>query len=124
VTAPHRFWAAWASDPKGDATIYRASFGGGGRYQFDSKLLREGYRQYDTDQDAWYFGVWYHSAARIVVTFAEGDATVVECATPEAWSAEVAAMAAFYGDPPPAFVVFDANGRTDVYDPTARPEAA
>ena len=32
----------------------------------------------DTDQDAWYFGVWVHPITRRVVTYAEGDVTIVD----------------------------------------------
>ena len=34
----------------------------GDRYQFDFNLCSgaRGWTQFDTDQDAWYFGIWVH----------------------------------------------------------------
>jgi len=90
------------------------------RYAYDLEICpaSEGWRQYDTDQDAPYFGVWVHETRREIVTFAEGDEARISCATAESFRAELAAMAAFYGPPPPAFVVLDGDGtRTNVYVP-------
>lgn len=113
------------AEPRGEGgTVVRAFVGDRGRYDFDLKLCpaSEGWRQYDTEQDAWYFGVWYHPDARIVVTYAEGDLSVEEYTTNEAWTAQLASMAQFYGPPPPAFIGIDANGaRTDFFDAYARP---
>lgn len=92
------------------------------RYHYDAKLIPRGYRQYDTEQDAWYFGVWVHVEDRVVVTWAEGDETIVSCPDVETFKAELKHMAEFYGDPPPAFRVIDADGTlTHIYD--KRPEA-
>jgi hypothetical protein len=92
------------------------------RYYYDQRLVfsrrRRGWRQYDTDQDAWYFGVWVQLERRMVLVFAEGDASLIVCPTVESFRAELASMAAFYGDPPPAWTVIDADGRvTRIYDP-------
>ena len=98
------------------------------RYRYDFELCKaaDGWRQYDTNQDAWYFGVWVHESRREIVTFAEGDESRTTCPTVETFRAELAAMAEFYGAPPPAFVVLDgeAGTRTEVYDarPTGEPD--
>ena len=92
------------------------------RYHYDSQLLPLGYQQYDTDQDASYFGVWVHVEDRKILTFAEGDETIVDCPTAESFAAELTSMAECYGDPPPAFTVLDSDGTvTHVFDerPTA-----
>lgn len=91
------------------------------RYGYDLMLIKRGYRQYDTHQDAWYFGVWVHLTDWIVFTYAEGDRTLVQCLNRDAMRAELADMAQCYGDPPPAFISLDPedNTRTLYFD--ARP---
>lgn len=96
----------------------------GERYRYDFELCRgcDGWKQYDTDQDAWYFGVWVHLGRKMVVTYAEGDEYVTSYPTAEALREELVRMAKFYGDPPPAFTVIDMDAKTitNVYD--TRPE--
>ena len=89
-------------------TIFR-SFHPADRYQFDFNLCskKKGWKQYDTSQDAWYFGVWVHPEKRVIITYAEGDITVVRCPTDESYHAELKSMAEFYGSPPPAFITVD-----------------
>lgn len=91
------------------------------RYQYDVRCTEaKGWCQYDTENDAWYFGVWVHVAKRLVVTYAEGDVSCVHCTSPESLQAELASMAEFYGDPPPAAIAIDWDGSvTHFYD--ARP---
>lgn len=104
---------------------YRAFYLGRERYKYDFELCRraDGWCQYDTDQDAWYFGVWYHLDRRVVVTWAEGDETIVVCGTAEAFRAELKEMAEFYGGPPPMAISYDLDGtRTEFYDEEARPD--
>ena len=93
------------------------------RYEFDFKLCtrEKGWKQFDTTQDAWYFGVWVHPEKCEIITYAEGDITRVICPTEESFHAELKSMAQFYGEPPPAFTVIGTNGQvTYVYD--KRPE--
>jgi hypothetical protein len=82
----------------------------GDRYRFDFNLCAstKGWTSFDTDQDAWYFGIWGHPERREIVTYAEGDVIQVECPTPESFAAEVAYMDACYGVAP-AFTVIDAE---------------
>jgi len=88
------------------------------KYDFDMCSKENGWIQYDTDQDAWYFGVWVHPGKMQVFTYAEGDTTLVTCKSLDSYKAELANMAEFYGDPPPAFIAYDFenNTRTKVYD--------
>lgn len=83
------------------------------RYQFDMGhcASEDGWEQYDTDQDAWYFGVWVRLSTRETVTYAEGDITHVVAPTDEAFKAELAGMAEFYGNPPPAFRMVLGDGQ-------------
>jgi hypothetical protein len=110
----------------GGAAAVSETFIMGDRYVFDAALSRaEGWYQYDTDQDAWYFGIWYNPDRRLILTYAEGDVVLVACATLHAWNAEIADMARFYGAQPPAMIAIDAAGAvTHVYDPTGRPGGA
>ena len=57
----------------------RGFISGGERYLFDFDLCSHeyGWEQLDTKQDAWYFGVWYHTRRRVIVSFAEGDLIVI-----------------------------------------------
>jgi hypothetical protein len=91
-----------------------------GRYYYDFTLLTQakGWKQFDTWQDAWYFGVWVNVAQRMTFCYAEGDRTLVICPTAESFRAELADAASFYGDPPPAAIGIDADGTvTNFYDP-------
>jgi hypothetical protein len=93
-----------------------------GRYYYDFKALTPpAWQQYDTKEDAWYFGVWVNITARMVFSYAEGDRTLVVCPDDEHLRAEFKDMADFYGDPPPAFICFSESApgqwaREEVYD--------
>ena len=96
--------------------IYRG-YVGGDRYIFDFTICAPelGWTQYDTSQDAWYFGVWIHKKEFIVVTFAEGDLSVLFCGTAENFKRELEKMNEFY-DPTPAFVTVGIDGKvTEFY---------
>lgn len=87
------------------------------RYFYDFGPLQS-WKQYDTSQDAHYFGVWVNLEQRMTFTYCEGDRILVICPTQESLAAELVDMERFYGDPPPAWIVIDSDGkRTDVYDP-------
>lgn len=54
------------------------SFVGGDRYQFDFTLLKDGFFQVDTIQDASYYGHWLNPIKRIMISFVEGDLTIAK----------------------------------------------
>ena len=87
----------------------------GDRYAYDSALLARGYRQFATDQDAWYFGVWTNDETMTIVTYAEGDEAVQECESRVEYVAAIKRMDEFYGAPPPAFVTIDEDGTVTNY---------
>ena len=89
----------------------------GDRYQFDMDFCTEagGWKQFDTDQDAWYFGVWVHLEKRLTCTYAEGDVIVVSCPTKESLKAELENAEEFYGAAPPFAKAFDADGTETHY---------
>lgn len=96
---------------RGNKVIYYGpgKFGATSRYKFDFHVCRasKGWIQYDTDQDAWYFGVWVNPERLEIMTYAEGDVSLVICKDKESYHAELKSMAKFYGDPPPAFTVLN-----------------
>ena len=98
------------------------------RYRFDRMLCMRTeapqWRQYDTSQDAWYFGIWISVEHRAIFCYAEGDLTLTEFPTLEDLRAELARLEQVYGHPPPAWIVYDLDARpvtrTEVFSP--RPE--
>jgi hypothetical protein len=81
-------------------------------YDFQVCTAEKGWQQYDTDQDASYFGVWVHIEKHQVLTFVEGEQILVKCDDVDGLRRELASMKAFYGAPPAAFKVFDLERRT------------
>lgn len=65
---------------------------------FCDDFKASGWLQFDTDQDASYFGVWVNPAQRLTLTYCEGDWTLVECPTAETYNAELADASQFYGE--------------------------
>ncbi|ABF12862.1 MULTISPECIES: hypothetical protein [Cupriavidus] len=81
------------------------------RYVYDSKLCGAGWQQYDTDQDAPYFGCWVNLEKRWTMCYAEGDRILVKCPSEESLKAELADMDRFYGRAPAAFTLFASGGQ-------------
>jgi hypothetical protein len=102
-----------------DGSAIRRMFLPSERYVIDfDDELRRAWKQYDTDQDAHYFGTWVNLETREVLTYAEGDWSLETMNDNDAMRACLERMASLYGSPPPAMVAYDANGtRTEVYDP-------
>lgn len=67
------------------------------RYKYDAMFkASEGWEQYDTDQDAWYFGVWVNYALKQVFTFAEGDTSMETGETVEDYACMMCKLEEFY----------------------------
>lgn len=100
-----------------DADV-RMGGSGGDRYQFDFDLCGgdKGWSQFDTTQDAWYFGAWVNIAERKTFCYCEGDRILVVCPTIESFRAELEDMVNFYGDAPPAFIAIADGQITKYYD--------
>lgn len=78
------------------------------RYAFDSSSeYKNGWRQYDSKQDAWYYGVWYNPQTLQTLTYAEGDIHLVTCETWDKFKEEMVNMDEFHGKPIPAYIVGD-----------------
>ncbi|USV58797.1 hypothetical protein [Aeromonas encheleia] len=76
------------------------------RYYYDRTFLAQGWQQYDTDQDAWYFGIWINPEKRETFTYAEGDTNHVIAPNVEAFRAELARLYEFHPQAP-AFISID-----------------
>ena len=106
---------ATLQDTEADAALGMTR--GGNRYGYDEALCPQGWEQYDTDQDAWYFGVWVNVQGRQVFTYAEGDRILEMCHTQEEFAALLRSMAEFYGKAPPFAVGFGDDGKAEFYAP-------
>jgi hypothetical protein len=98
--------------------VFRTFIEDGSRYMFDTGPCsrKEGFRQYDTDQDAWYFGVWVNMEKRIVVTYAEGDLYVKVFPDEAVFRKGLEEMSDYYGPQPPAMIAYDTDGiRSEFY---------
>ncbi len=84
------------------------------RWDFSEKFTSAGWEQYDTDQDAWYFGVWINKKLLQTQSYAEGDITLVKCPDVAHFNAEIKSMNEFYGE---GFVAktIDHDGQRTVY---------
>jgi len=70
----------------------------GSRYPFDSRFCNplEGWEQFDTNQDAEYFGTWINKRHRMTFTYCEGDLMWVRCRTADDFNLEVTGMCQCY----------------------------
>lgn len=96
--------------------VFRSFILNGERYKwdFDEKLSVEGWEQYDTSQDAWYFGVWVNKKTLQIRTYAEGDLTLTKCPDINHFNAEINAMNEFYEEGF-IFKTIDTNGQMTIY---------
>jgi len=96
--------------------IKRSSHPQRGRYYYDHKLLgqKNGWCQYDTDEDAGYFGVWVNVLKMEVITYCEGDVSHVLAQNSKLFKAELRSLVDYYN--PSAFATtFDNEGNKKVY---------
>ena len=94
------------------------------RYTFDFDVCssKKGWTQYDTKQDASYFGIWVHIEKRKVLTFCEGDITIDTYSDLESFREGLESMGEFYGEAPPALKMITADG-TMIHYFDERPKA-
>lgn len=62
-------------------TIHTEHTTNGSRYDYDFSLSSTEWAQVDTPQDASYFGVWVNPFLMRVLTYVEGDSTVLQAET-------------------------------------------
>ena len=96
--------------------ITRSLFFHADRYLFDFNLDRSKWVEFDTESDAWYFGVWVNKEKLRTLSYMEGDIYFTQCADAESFDAELARMC-LYHQPTPAFIGInpEKGERTDYY---------
>jgi len=62
------------------------------RYLYDRMLERHGFEQFDTDEDAEYFGIWVSRERGLVFSYIEGDCTTVVCPDDAHFLAEIRSL--------------------------------
>lgn len=91
----------------------------GSRYMYDTGDQLPGdvkdWKQYDTSQDAWYFGVWVNLRTKQILTYAEGDESLTTCPTLDHFRAELNRMGEFYGPTPPCAQMHEPDGKTTLF---------
>lgn len=105
------------SETTAPATITRGHHPHADRYTFDHALPPRGWQQWDTKDDASYFGIWVHPTKLKIFTFAEGDTTLQEFTTSDAYETELQRMSEHYGPPPPAFTTITEQQTTRHHAP-------
>ncbi|MCX9134822.1 hypothetical protein OKS68_20375 [Aeromonas veronii] len=76
------------------------------RYYYDHTLFAQGWQQYDTEEDAWYFGIWINMEKLETFTYAEGDTSHVIAPNVEAFRAELTRLYQYHPQAP-AFISID-----------------
>lgn len=90
------------------------------RFYFDYYINLKEWRQFDTDNDAHYFGIWVNLDTRQILSYIEGDIILTTCFNKECFKKELEEMSRFYGAPPPAVILLSENETVHLFDP--RPE--
>ena len=70
------------------------------RYAFDfgECFTAKGYAQFDTRQDAYYYGHWVNPTTFRLVSYAEGDIAVTVCDDADEFAAQVRTWVAYHGE--------------------------
>ena len=67
------------------------------RYEVDFASDRKNWDQFDTDQDAPYFGVWVNPTELQILQYAEGDWYFIQCQSYEQYNRETDYLTEEYG---------------------------
>jgi hypothetical protein len=81
---------------------------------FADDFTVEGWLQFDTDQDAHYFGAWVNPVSFRTLSYAEGDWCLCECCDREHYNAEIQDMIRFYGEGRIALVIARTGDATEI----------
>ena len=84
------------------------------RYLFDFNIDYSHWIQFDTENDAWYFGVWVSKERLCVLSYVEGDISFVQCPDAEHYDAKMAKLCEFY-QPGAHTVAIDGDGNATHY---------
>tara|TARA_R100001510_G_C7652578_1_gene210438 strand:- start:722 stop:1126 length:405 start_codon:yes stop_codon:yes gene_type:complete len=99
------------SSEQDDGGKLRRIFADVERYCIDFGALQFGWDQFDTDQDAPYFGVWTHDKQREVLTVCEGDWTLSTYDDDASYARALAQLREYYGKAPPECRVIGSDGK-------------
>ncbi|MGY3947268.1 hypothetical protein BJP24_15480 [Aeromonas allosaccharophila] len=91
------------------------------RYYYDRTLLAQGWQQYDTEEDAWYFGIWIHAEMLETFTYADGDTNHVTAPNIEAFRSELARLYKYHPQAP-AFISIDQDAGVVTHHFEAKPK--
>ena len=112
-TLPSHMWHKQTREVDG-ATLDDYFTSDGNRYMFDTTLSsNDGWEQFDTDQDAWYFGVWVNNSKGMTVTYCEGD-VMIKHGIPD-MKKEYDDLCECYGKAPPFATAYDEDGTVTKY---------
>ena len=85
------------------------------RYVVDFASDFGGWEQFDTSQDAWYFGVWVHPKRFMVLTYCEGDWCLAVSDGPAQYNVEIEDCIRFYDAGEIARTIDTETGATTIY---------
>lgn len=106
----------WETDDTKDGNTILRTFYSSERYLIDfaDDFKSEGWMQFDTDQDASYFGVWVNPTKLMTLSYAEGDWTLVICPDSDRYNRSVQRMCEFYGEGFEA-IAYDSEWNRTIY---------
>lgn len=83
-----------------DGTVRHCLHRDAERYAIDfaEDFKAGGWKQFDTSQDAWYFGVWVNPSRLGVLTYCEGDWSFEVCPGKDQYNALIRSMCECYDD--------------------------
>ena len=81
---------------------------------FAENRLKEGWLQFDTRQDAPYFGVWMNPLKLQTLSYAEGDWSLVTCDDKDSYNQEIESAIEFYDEGRIALAI-DRDGNSTEY---------
>jgi len=83
---------------QGNTVVHRHRSADRYLFDFDDDFHAAGWLQFDTDQDASYYGVWVNPKLLRTLSYCEGDVYLVVCADAEHYNAEIKAACEFHGE--------------------------
>ena len=86
------------TNERGSTVVHRHRDADRYLFDFDDDFRAAGWLQFDTNQDAWYYGVWVNPRLLRTLSYCEGDVYFVVCPDAEHYNAEIKAMCEFHGE--------------------------
>ncbi len=83
---------------QGNTVVHRSRSADRYRFDFDADFRAAGWLQFDTNQDASYYGVWVNPKLLRTLSYCEGDVYLVLCPDAQHYNAEIEAACKFHGE--------------------------